>query len=350
MNTSSSLRILKLSLLSALAFSFAAPLAAGAKAKPRKARKSAALPKAVPADGETGEGAQIEARGDWRSRRMTYPTGRMPAGDWRGRALQHVRDFVPDTVPSGLSRFPALNGAQDAAVLVGTGWTMIGPASLDNNAASGGYKYGIVAGRANVVAFVPGSATTAFAGMTVGGLWKTVNCCSASTTWTPLWDDTHFPAQSVGAIAFDPNNANIMYVGSGDSQVPGADMYGNGIYKSIDGGATWTQYGANVFSPYMSVGVPLATGCCNLAPKNNIKVIAVDPHDSNTVLAGADYGLFISRDAGVTWTMTDVVNRNISPFNDDAQRVSSLLLDGNTNPSTIYLAIGYPYSSSRRRA
>jgi hypothetical protein len=325
-----------------------APWPAGAAKIKRAPKKTAAAPRTVPPMGETGESGRIEARDEWRLQRMTYPTGTMPAGDWRGEALEHIRKFVPDAAPEGLSTLPARNAPADAVAPVGTAWTMIGPASLDNNAASGGYMYGIVAGRNNVLAFQPGSSTVAYAGMTVGGLWKTVNCCSAATTWTPLWDGTYFNAQAAGAIAFDPNDVNVIYAGSGDSQVPGSDMFGNGVYKSTDGGATWTQYGAAVFSPYQSVGVPAATGCCAMAPKNNIKVIAVDPHDSNTVLAGADYGLFISRDAGVTWAMADVVNRNAAPFNDDAQRISSLLLDGNTNPSTIYLAIGYPYTSVYR--
>ena len=68
----------------------------------------------------------------------------------------------------------------------------------------------------------------------------------------------------------------------------------------------------------------------------------------NTVLAGASYGLFISYDAGVTWTEYDVVNRNSATYNTSAQRVTSILVDGNTNPSTMYVALGYPYSSTRR--
>src|SRR5206468_4012375 len=85
-----------------------------------------------------------------------------------------------------------------------------------------------------------------------------------------------------------------------------------------------------------------------LAPDENVKWIAIDPNNHNTIVAGASYGLFISRDAGVNWTRYDIVNRNAVPYNDDAQMVSGLLVDGSTNPSTVYAAIGYPYTSTRR--
>ena len=96
-------------------------------------------------------------------------------------------------------------------------------------------------GRVNAIAIVNSAPNIAYAGMPVGGLWKTTNCCSASTIWQSLWDSPDLKSQSVGAIAIDPTNPNVVYVGTGDSQVPAFDMYGNGIYKSTDGGATWIQ-------------------------------------------------------------------------------------------------------------
>lgn len=303
-------------------------------------------PRALPAEGETDESGAIEKRGAWEWQRLTYPTGEMPEGDWRGEALRYVEDNFLEQAPEGLTTFPS--GREEAVIAPGTTWTAMGPMPLDSNGTSSGYKYGTVTGRVNAVAFA--NATTAYVGGPVGGLWKTTNFSPfspGSTTWTPLWDDPNFAAQSVGAIAVDPNNPDVVYVGTGDSQPVAGDMYGNGIFKSTDGGATWTQYGAALFSPYQSPGAP-GTSCCAQAPDENIKAIAIDPRNSNTVVVGAAYGLFISYDAGVTWTPCDIVNRTVAPWNVSAQRVTSILIDGNTNPSTLWVAVGYPYSSSKR--
>lgn len=319
--------------------------------------------------GDLSESDEIEGRADWMWNRLTYPAGTLPQGDWRGKALAHVKANVPDGAPAGSKKSPAAGGVRDASldgakgapsavaggesvqtdqsavVPVNTAaWTAIGPQPLDSlGTSNNAYQYGVVSGRINALAFA--NATTAYAGATVGGLWKTTNCCSASTTWVPLWDDANFAAQSVGAIAIDPTNANVIYVGTGDSQPPAGDMYGNGVFKSTDGGATWTQLGANLFSPYGSAGAP-AVSCCALAPDQNIKAIAVNPNNPNTVFVGASYGLFVSYNGGTTWTQLDIVNRNAAPYNDDAQRIDSILIDGPSN--TMYVSIGYPYASGRR--
>ena len=84
-----------------------------------------------------------------------------------------------------------------------------------------------------------------------------------------------------------------------------------------------------------------------MAPDENITWIRIDPRNRNTILAGASFGLFISYDAGVTWTQYDIVPRS-GVYAASAQRVTGLLVDGNTLPSTMYVAVGYPYSSTRR--
>lgn len=310
------------------------------------------LPRAVPPEGRGEEGEGLEAQAAWAWYRLTYPTGQVPQTDWRGNAVSYVNANVPPQVPEGVRTLPVNPRGGPHTPLapsvtpVTTTWTTVGPSPLDSSGTSAGYKYGIVSGRVNAIAVVPTSPNVAYIGMPVGGVWKTTNCCSTLTTWTPLWESADLKAQSVGAIAIDPNNPDVIYAGTGDSQVPHGDMYGNGIYKSTDGGATWTQYGSSVFSPYTLSGAPAST-CCTLAPDENIKVIAVHPNNSNIVIAGASFGLFISWDAGMTWTRYDIVNRNAAPYNDDAQRVSGLLVDGPSN--TMYVAVGYPYYSSLRR-
>lgn len=302
-----------------------------------------------PSDAEKTEDLERRFDSDWM--RFTYPTGRMPRGDWREAAMKHVKQFVPDGVPTGVSTLALKGKGPSGPIGVSANWTAVGPSPLDSTGTTNNaYQYGDVVGRVNAIAFDPTNPSVAYVGYPVGGLWKTTNCCSAATTWTSLWYDETFPNNSVGAIAVDSANPNVIYVGTGDAQVPAFDMYGDGIYKSTDGGATWFHYGGNIMSPYTSNGAPGAA-CCASAPDENIKSIVIDPRNHNTVIAGASYGLYISYDAGVTWTQYDVVPRNqTTPINytTSAQRVTSILIDGNTNPSTMYVALGYPYTSTRR--
>jgi PQQ-like domain len=318
------------------------------KSRTARATEEREWAKSVPLPTDRDKTEDLEGRFEADSRRYTYPTGRIPAGDWQAAAMEHIRKYVPDGVPNGVSTLPVGSSSPNAVVPVGANWTMIGPSPLDTlGTTNNAYQYGDTVGRINALAFDPTNPSIAYAGPVVGGLWRTTNCCSASTTWTSLWSDETFPNNSIGAITIDSVNPNIIYVGTGDAQVPYYDMFGDGIYKSTDAGKTWYHYGGSLMSPYGSPGAP-GTACCNPAPDQNIKSIVIDPRNHNTLLAGGSYGVFISYDAGVTWTQVDVVNRNVAPFTTSAQRVTSMLIDGNTNPSTVYVALGYPYSSSRR--
>jgi hypothetical protein len=94
-----------------------------------------------------------------------------------------------------------------------------------------------VGGRTRALMFAPGSFTTAFAGGVSGGLWKSTNVNAATPTWIQM---TGVPAHlNVTCITVDPNNTNIMYLGTGE--VYTGDASGNGIYRSTDGGTTWVS-------------------------------------------------------------------------------------------------------------
>ena len=91
-------------------------------------------------------------------------------------------------------------------------------------------------GRVARVAGVPGDPTIYYAATASGGVWKSVD---SGATWKPIFDDQ--PIASTGSIAIAPSNPNIVYVGSGEANIRGNVAAGNGIYKSTDGGKTWTH-------------------------------------------------------------------------------------------------------------
>ena len=96
-----------------------------------------------------------------------------------------------------------------------------------------------VGGRTRAIIFDPNDTTqeTVFAGGVSGGLWKNTNISNASSTWTQVDIPENL---SISCIAIDPNNSMIWYVGTGESYVNG-DVNGTGVYRSTDGGSTWTK-------------------------------------------------------------------------------------------------------------
>ena len=284
--------------------------------------------RSVPRDGQENESDVIQARAQSEFDRLAYPARSIPAS-WQTAAQAHVRRAVRDGTD-----FLQAGRAQPSGTRPpnSVSWTSMGPAPIDNDAASDGYKYGLVTGRINALAADPSNPQVVYAGSTAGGLWKTTNCCSASTVWLPLWEGKDFVSQAVSAIAIDPSNPQVIYAGTGDADA--GDQFSSGIMKSTDGGATWQQFGATIFTPY-AAGTPSEID-------QSVSAIVIDPRNTSTIAAGTRYGFYLSRDGGKNWT-----RYAIHGHDEQSQRVSSLLLDASSNPSTIYVAVGFPYASQR---
>ena len=91
-------------------------------------------------------------------------------------------------------------------------------------------------GRVSRATGVPGDPATFYAATASGGVWKSVD---GGKTWAPIFDDQ--PISSIGSIAVAPSDPNVIYVGSGEANIRGNVAAGNGIYKSVDAGKTWTH-------------------------------------------------------------------------------------------------------------
>jgi photosystem II stability/assembly factor-like uncharacterized protein len=154
-----------------------------------------------------------------------------------------------------------------------------------------------VSGRVISAAIDPRDSNVVYAGAATGGVWKTTD---AGANWTPLTDDQ--PALASGSIALDPQNPDIVYVGTGELSFSGDSYHGAGILKSTDGGASWR----NIPGPFAQV-IEVRRGTAAIG------AVAVFPQSTNIVLAGAyfrgvDYepfsGIYRSVDGGETWSQT----------------------------------------------
>jgi hypothetical protein len=318
------------------------------------------------------ENSQLTDRSAWLWYRLTYPTGKLPRDPW-GRAAEYIRRFVPDAQPWPLVGSPLIPYSQmspDAVIdpTVDT-WVEFGPRPLDSTGTTNNaYQYGIVAGRLNTIVSDPndygaGAGDRAWIGFAAGGLWKiegirSVDCsvspCDVSgVTATSMWDSLISTTQGVSAIELDPTDTtgDTLYVGTGDWQAN--DQFSAGILKTTDGGATWSLLGGDVFTSYSNTVPPdAAHGGCGTCTGNrwsnqNVKEIKVDPHDSQTVLVGTRYDLYISHDAGQSWQICPFGNNytnaegtigGIAAIN----RISGMYLDARQNPTRAYVGVGYP--------
>ncbi|HYL04622.1 MAG TPA: hypothetical protein VE075_01185, partial [Thermoanaerobaculia bacterium] len=140
-------------------------------------------------------------------------------------------------------------------------------------------------GRVLAVSGVPGRPETFYFGAVGGGVWRTVD---AGRVWTPVFDGP--PSGSIGALAVAPSNPDVIYVGTGEADMRSDVSYGDGMYRSTDGGRTFHAIG--------------------LRDSRQIGRILVDPHDPDIVLVAAlghgfgpnpERGVFRSADGGKSW-------------------------------------------------
>jgi photosystem II stability/assembly factor-like uncharacterized protein len=155
-------------------------------------------------------------------------------------------------------------------VAAGMRWRLVGP---------------FRGGRTIAATGVRGQPNRFYFGAVGGGVWRTDN---AGRTWQPLFDGQ--PIASIGAIAVAPSDSNVIYVGSGEADMRSDISFGNGMYKSVDAGKTWTRIG--------------------LSDTRQIGRILVDPNDTSLVFVAAlghaygpneERGVFRSKDGGKTW-------------------------------------------------
>jgi len=171
-----------------------------------------------------------------------------------------------------------------------------------------------MSGRISDIAVDQNNPSTWYTAVSSGGVWKTVN---AGNTWTPIFDKQK--VYSTGDVTIDPNNSNIIWVGTGENNGGRHISFGDGIYKSLDGGKTWKNMG--------------------LKKSERISDIIIHPSNSDIVWAavqgplwssGGERGLYKTTDGGKTW-------KQVLKTEDEWTGVTSLLIDPR-NPDKLYAA------------
>jgi photosystem II stability/assembly factor-like uncharacterized protein len=168
----------------------------------------------------------------------------------------------------------SLSGQVDSRLYAGLTWRNLGP---------------FRAGRVAAVSGAIGQPAVFYIGLPAGGVWKTT---SAGETWYPIFDSIK-DVSSIGSIDVAPSDPNVIYVGTGDIITGGAINEGNGVYKSMDAGRTWRHLGLDATKQIPTLLVdPHDPNVVLLGAQGDVH------HKSH------DRGVFRSTDGGATWTQT----------------------------------------------
>jgi photosystem II stability/assembly factor-like uncharacterized protein len=172
------------------------------------------------------------------------------------------------------------------------------PPELNSSLVSGlelrGIGPALMSGRIIDIAVDPVRRSTWYVAAASGNVWKTEN---AGTTWKPIFDK--YGSYSIGSIAVDPNNRFVVWVGTGENNSQRSVGYGDGLYKSLDGGRSFEKVG--------------------LEHSEHIAKILIDPRNSDVVYVasqgplwapGGDRGLYKTTDGGDTWTRVLEISEN----------------------------------------
>src|SRR2546426_3675280 len=238
--------------------------------------------------GEREEKDTARKRIEWFYQQRAFPLGFIPAGA-RLRALQELDRMLERE--GKLVRQPD-GSVQQFIQPVTTMWSPIGPQPT-----VGTFFFGNTSGRVTALAVDPTNPNIVYLGGAEGGVWKSTN---GGTNWTPLTDSQ--PSLAVGSIVIDPNNPNTIYVGTGEENFAIDSYYGAGILKSTNGGASWTQLGQSAFlgtggGPISARSGGARIGALAISPNSQILLAAVQ--GAGTVASG----IYRSIDGGVNWAL-----------------------------------------------
>src|SRR5437667_6933431 len=264
-----------------------------------------------------------------------------------GRAQEHYDNRAyPSKWIDAAQQVVAANAASAIAALapaLATTWTELGPSGVPADALVAGESTGattdtIYSGRATAIAMAPTckqSGCTIFIGAAGGGVWKTANALAATPTWTPSngTGTGAIPSNAIGSIVFDPNDAsgNTLYVGTGEPNGSGDSEAGVGLYKSTNGGSSWSLVAGSTANTAPCASNPSSLTCA-VATGLPLGAIEVDPANASHIFSGTDVarhgssslnggrftppgsaqiGLYESTDGGATFAAAKILPQDV---------------------------------------
>ena len=255
----------------------------------------------------------VRRREEWFYRQRRYPLSAIP-GRARLDALERKEEMRRAlgkklrAAAAARRRAEEANGATSPTANSQanvTSWTAIGPMPT----VSSGGGVGVVSGRVTAIAVDPTNSNIVYLGGAQGGVWKSTD---GGTNWATTFDTEKTLA--IGAIAIDPSSCvpgpcTTLYIGTGEQNFSGDSYYGAGIYKSTDGGATWSQTAGTVLNvpripsfigPFNQTVGGVRVSAIVVHPTNAMRIFAGVQIFEN-VGGGATSGLYCSDDGGNSW-------------------------------------------------
>lgn len=256
----------------------------GRSGGPRSNGTSSARPGAAPAAEVRTPRRGPEAPTDWYYMQRSYPSGTINEKA-RSMAVAQAR---------------ALRGENAKAASLP--WLSLGPVNIG--------------GRVTDIVADPANPSIVYVGAASGGVWKSTD---TGATWTPIFDGAGSP--SIGALAMDPSDANTIYAGTGESNAGGGSVAygGDGVWKTTDGGGSWTQLGLEGTA---------SIGRIVVDPANPERVYVAAT--GNLYAKGPDRGVYRTTDGGGSW-------QNVL-FVSDSTGCADLAIDPAT-PTRVYASM-----------
>lgn len=207
----------------------------------------------------------------------------------------------------------------------------LGPRPLNDPAEDPEY---LTTGRINAIAVDPVNPKIVYLGSDGGGIWKTTDCCTTHTNWHVVTDLPQIASSSIGDIAIDPHDHNVVYATTGDLRFSNWSFGSAGLLRSGDAGATWQVLGLDEFGPFYG---PSAG---SHPQYQALSKVVIDPASAQRLAVGTKTGLFLSYDTGATWIGPCYTNPYAVGPSAQRQDVTGLVVAPGDPASVLYAAIG----------
>jgi len=229
---------------------------------------------------EKGKGYKQFKRWENFVERRCYPTGDLSQLNLTAKNFQEWLENNSGNIYQAATNQGKFSNS--SVIMASSTWTAVGPMGPMSGSAGGQL---LKSGRLNFISISPTNSNVLFVGAPCGGLWRSTN---GGTSWTTNTDN--LPVTGFGDHAFDPTNTNIMYAATGDGDA--GDSNCTGVYKSTDGGNTWTL---------TSLTFPVTSSV-------RIRRLIVNPTNPQIIMAVGSMGIRRSTDGGTTWTSVSTTN------------------------------------------